>query len=108
MSTSTTQNQQHQGSVKSYVTGLILSLVLTAIPFSMVMSGTFSKVVVVAAISVMALLQVILQLTLFMHLNLKTKEGRESGGSLFFTAVTITLIIGGSVWIMHHLHINLM
>ncbi|GGE76896.1 cytochrome o ubiquinol oxidase subunit IV [Streptosporangium jomthongense] len=108
MSTSTTHDQQGHGSLRSYITGLLLSIILTAIPFGMVMAGSFSKTVTVIAISVMAILQIILQLTLFMHMNLKTREGRDSGSFLFFAVVTLTLVVGGSVWIMYNLHINLM
>jgi cytochrome o ubiquinol oxidase operon protein cyoD len=108
MSTSTTHDQQNHGSIKAYVTGLLLSVILTIIPFAMVMAGDFSDTFVIIAISVMAGIQVMLQLTLFMHLNLKTREGRDSGAFMFFTVVILTLVVGGSLWIMYHLHLNLM
>ncbi|MED5458963.1 MAG: cytochrome o ubiquinol oxidase subunit IV, partial [Pseudomonadota bacterium] len=41
MSHSSSSTSSH-GSVKSYVTGLLLSLVLTVIPFAVVMSGALS------------------------------------------------------------------
>ena len=37
------QNEQSHGSVKDYLIGFVLSVVLTAIPFWAVMSGSFSK-----------------------------------------------------------------
>jgi cytochrome o ubiquinol oxidase operon protein cyoD len=42
MSHSTGYRRFH-GSVKSYMTGFILSIILTVIPFWMVMSGCFSR-----------------------------------------------------------------
>lgn len=108
MSTSVDHDSHNHGSTKSYIIGLILSLVLTIIPFGMVMKGDFNETFVVIAIAVMAVFQVLLQLILFMHLNLKTEEGRDSGSFVFFTAVILTLVIGGSLWIMYHLNINLM
>ncbi|MCK7549575.1 cytochrome o ubiquinol oxidase subunit IV [Marinobacter koreensis] len=108
MSTSTSHDGGSHGSVKSYVMGLILSIVLTVIPFGMVMKGGFDETTVIVTIVIMAVLQVLLQLILFMHMNLKTQEGRDSGSFVFFTAVILTLIIGGTVWIMYHLNINLM
>ncbi|EMP57093.1 cytochrome C oxidase subunit IV [Marinobacter santoriniensis NKSG1] len=108
MSTSTSHDGGSHGSVKSYVMGLILSIVLTVIPFGMVMNGGFDETAVIVTIVIMAVLQVLLQLILFMHMNLKTQEGRDSGSFVFFTAVILTLIIGGTVWIMYHLNINLM
>lgn len=108
MSTSTAHDSASHGSVKSYVTGLILSIVLTLIPFGMVMQGGFGKTTVVVTISILAVLQVLVQLILFMHMNLKTQEGRESGSFVFFTALILALVIGGSVWILYHLNLNLM
>ncbi|MEC7729618.1 MAG: cytochrome o ubiquinol oxidase subunit IV [Pseudomonadota bacterium] len=108
MSTSTSHDSGNHGSVKSYITGLILSIVLTLIPFGMVMQGGFDKTTVVVTISILAVLQVLVQLILFMHMNLKTQEGRESGSFVFFTALILALVIGGSVWILYHLNLNLM
>jgi cytochrome o ubiquinol oxidase operon protein cyoD len=87
MDTSATHNRQNHGSVKSYITGLLLSVILTVIPFGLVMAGTFSKTFVVITIAVMAAIQIMLQLTLFMHLNLRTREGRDSGSFMFFTGL---------------------
>ncbi|WP_336368015.1 cytochrome o ubiquinol oxidase subunit IV [Marinobacter sp. C2H3] len=108
MSTSTSHDGGSHGSVKSYIWGLIFSIILTVIPFGMVMKGGFSEGVLVVAITIMAILQVLLQLILFMHMNLKTQEGRDSGSFVFFTALILALVIGGSVWIMYHLNVNLM
>lgn len=108
MSTSTAHDSHNHGSTKSYIIGLILSLVLTIIPFGMVMKGGFDETFVVIAIAILAVCQVLIQLILFMHLNLKTEEGRDSGSFVFFTAVILTLVIGGSLWIMYHLNVNLM
>ncbi|ODC03529.1 cytochrome o ubiquinol oxidase subunit IV [Terasakiispira papahanaumokuakeensis] len=95
------------GSVKSYVTGLILSIILTAIPFWAVMAGDFSTLATVGVIVVTALLQVLVQLVMFMHLN-----GKAEGGwnliSFVFTAAIVVIIIGGSLWIMYHLHLSMM
>jgi len=40
------------GSVKTYMTGFILSIILTVIPFWMVMNGSASKPVILGAIVV--------------------------------------------------------
>ncbi|NWO09290.1 cytochrome o ubiquinol oxidase subunit IV [Chromohalobacter salexigens] len=97
----------NHGSVKSYVIGLIFSLVLTIIPFWMVMSGGFSNMAVVVTISIMAILQVLVQLIMFMHLDFKTEEGWNVG-SFAFTALILAILVGGSLWIMQNLHANMM
>lgn len=95
------------GSVKSYVIGLILSIVLTLVAFGVVMMGGFSTLTTVVTIVVMAVLQILVQLVMFMHMNAKSDEGWNLT-SFVFTIVILGLIVGGSLWIMHHLHQNMM
>ncbi|GGX92240.1 cytochrome o ubiquinol oxidase subunit IV [Litchfieldella qijiaojingensis] len=95
------------GSVKSYVMGLILSIVLTVIPFAVVMSGALSTMAMVAVIVVTATLQILVQLIMFMHMNTKSDEGWNFL-SFVFTVTILVLVVGGSLWIMHHLHLNTM
>ncbi len=102
---SSSQPSSH-GSVKSYVTGLILSLVLTVIPFGAVMLGSFSMPVNVGIIVITAILQILVQLVMFMHLDFKTEEGWNML-SFVFTVSILALVVGGSLWIMQHLHLNM-
>ena len=69
MSHSSSSTSSH-GSVKSYVTGLLLSLVLTVIPFAVVMSGALSTATTVVVIAITAVLQILVQLVMFMHMNM--------------------------------------
>lgn len=107
MSGQASHAEHSHGSVKSYVIGLILSIVLTIIPFGMVMSGGFETMTVVVTISIMAILQVLVQLLMFMHLDFKTEEGWNAG-SFIFTALILIILVGGSLWIMQNLHANMM
>jgi len=101
-------HEEHShGSVKSYVTGLILSIVLTIIPFWAVMSGSFDTGATVIIIVATAVAQLLVQLVLFMHMSTKTDEGWNVM-SFVFTVAILVLVIGGSLWIMHHLHLNTM
>ncbi|MGQ7247924.1 cytochrome o ubiquinol oxidase subunit IV [Halomonas sp. V046] len=101
-------HEEHShGSVKSYVTGLILSIVLTIIPFWAVMSGSFDTGATVIIIVATAVAQLLVQLVLFMHMSTKADEGWNVM-SFVFTVTILVLVIGGSLWIMHHLHLNTM
>ncbi|MGO2241092.1 MAG: cytochrome o ubiquinol oxidase subunit IV [Halomonas sp.] len=104
---SSSSHSSDHGSVKSYVTGLVLSLVLTIIPFGAVMLGSFSMPMNVGIIVVTAILQVLVQLVMFMHLNFKSEDGWNML-SFVFTVAILVLVIGGSLWIMQHLHLNMM
>ncbi|WP_136247803.1 cytochrome o ubiquinol oxidase subunit IV [Halomonas borealis] len=99
--------EHSHGSVKSYVIGLILSIVLTIIPFGVVMTGSFSTAVTLLIIVATAVAQVLVQLILFMHMSTKTDEGWNVT-SFVFTVAILVLVIGGSLWIMHNLHLNMM
>jgi cytochrome o ubiquinol oxidase operon protein cyoD len=89
------------------VTGLILSLILTIIPFGVVMSGTLSVLTTVTVVAVTAVLQILVQLVMFMHMNTKADEGWNVM-SFVFTLTILVLVVGGSLWIMQHLHLNMM
>lgn len=95
------------GSVKTYVTGLILSLVLTVIPFAAVMSGAFETGTTVLIVVAMAVAQILVQLVMFMHMNTHSDEGWNLT-SFIFTLTILALVVGGSLWIMHHLQLNMM
>ncbi|MDI4638220.1 MULTISPECIES: cytochrome o ubiquinol oxidase subunit IV [Halomonadaceae] len=107
MSDSHASHDHSHGSVKSYVIGLILSIVLTIIPFGAVMAGSFDTAVTLLIIVTTAVAQVLVQLVLFMHMNTKADEGWNFM-SFVFTVAILVLVIGGSLWIMKNLHLNMM
>lgn len=95
------------GSVKSYSIGFILSVILTAIPFGVVMSGSFPTSTSVPICVAAAVVQIVVHLVYFLHMN------RESSRSwnfvaFAFTVVVVAILIAGSMWIMYHLDQNMM
>ena len=88
------------GSVKSYLVGFVLSVILTAIPFWMVMSGGFSKSAATLGIFLFAVVQIVVHLKYFLHLNFTTSEGKVNSFSFLFTAFVIVLLVGLSIWII--------
>lgn len=95
------------GSVKSYLIGFILSIILTVIPFAMVMNGTASHSTILAVVVGMAVIQVIVHLVYFLHMNTSSEE-RWNLLALLFTAMIIGIVVVGSLWIMYNLNINMM
>ncbi|WP_028534490.1 cytochrome o ubiquinol oxidase subunit IV [Paludibacterium yongneupense] len=87
------------GSVRSYATGFVLSLILTVIPFWMVMSGHFDRHTTTISIFAFAVAQILVHLKAFLHLNF-TREGRINSFSFMFTALVIVLLVGLSIWIL--------
>jgi cytochrome o ubiquinol oxidase operon protein cyoD len=96
------------GSRRTYWLGFLLSVVLTAGPFWLVMTHAIADSHVVAAlIIVAAFVQILVHTFCFLHLNPRA-EGGWTLMAYAFTAVVVVICIGGSLWIMHHLAQNMM
>jgi len=95
------------GSVKEYLGGLLLSLVLTAIPFGIVMSGAVSGPLAIGIILLCAVGQVLVQLVFFLHMN-GSSEQIWNTSSAIFVVVLVAILIVGSIWIMAHLNHNML
>ena len=64
------------GSMKSYAIGFILSVILTAIPFWLVMHKVFDKSSTTAAVILaFAAVQVVVHMVYFLHMNGKSEGG---------------------------------
>lgn len=96
-----------QSSVKSYMIGFFLSIILTAIPFWMVMGGHASQQLTLGVILICAVVQIIVHLRYFLHLDTKSEEGWNMI-SILFTAIVILIIVVASLWIMWNLNTNMM
>lgn len=94
------------GSVKEYVIGLILSIVLTAIPFGMVMSGN-SGAITLGIILLCLVAQVFVQLVFFLHMNGSSDQFWNTTSGIF-VALIILIVVLGSIWIMNHLNHNML
>ena len=93
---------------KEYNTGFILSVILTAIPFGLVMSGAIENPDV-AAMVVMGFgaVQIIVHMVYFLHMNRKA-QGGWTFLAFVFTAILLAITLVGSLWVMYHLNYNLM
>ena len=96
-----------RGSLRSYLTGFVLALILTAMPFALVMSGTLSPAATIAAIFVAGIVQIVVHLHYFLHLD-TTSAARWNVAALVFTILILTLFVGGSLWIMWTLNYRMM
>lgn len=95
------------GSKKEYVTGLILSFVLTIIPFGMVMSGVFSPSIAIATILICAVAQLLVQMVYFLHMNASSEQSWNLMTGIY-SLITVVFLIIGSMWIFDHLHHNVL
>ena len=97
----------NRGSLQSYLTGFVLALILTAIPFAMVMSGAWSAAAALAGIFTAGLVQILVHLHYFLHLD-TSSAARWNVLALVFTLLIMLLFVGGSLWIMFNLYYRMM
>ncbi|MDB5505179.1 MAG: cytochrome oxidase [Tardiphaga sp.] len=96
------------GTRRDYMIGFGLSVLLTAIPFWLVMSGTIqSKQVTAFLVMGFALAQIVVHMVYFLHMNSKS-EGGWTVMAMIFTVVIIVITLSGSLWVMYHLNTNMM
>ena len=101
-------NGAGHGSFKFYMIGFLLSVVLTLIPFGIVMGNVFeSALPAVFIIFTLGAAQMLVHLYYFMHVSVRVEEGWQAM-SLIFTVLLVVIIMAGSIWIMFHLDANMM
>jgi cytochrome o ubiquinol oxidase operon protein cyoD len=95
------------GSVKSYVVGFALSVLLTAIPFGLVMFHVAPANLVVPLCIGLGIVQIVVHLVYFLHMNGSSSQSWNMAAFLF-TLVVVSILVVGSLWVMYHLNANMM
>lgn len=98
---------QETGAFKSYLTGFLLSILLTLVAYFIVVEHVFSSRILIYTIIGLGIVQMLIQLLFFLHLGQEPKPYWNC--QLFLFMITILLIIViGSLWIMENLRYNVM
>jgi cytochrome o ubiquinol oxidase operon protein cyoD len=103
----TAHSGESHGSFGSYTAGFILSVLLTAAAFGIIMTGSLTGHSALLAIAGLAFVQIIVHLVFFLHMNTSSAE-RWNIMAFGFTVLTAVILIGGSLWIMHNVSMNMM
>jgi len=100
-------NEPHS-TFSGYMTGFVLSIVLTAIPFWLVMAKVIAdRNVAVLVLGGFAVVQILVHMVYFLHMNGKI-EGGWTMLSTIFTVVFVAIAIAGTLWVMFHMNTNMM
>ncbi|HWU63236.1 MAG TPA: cytochrome o ubiquinol oxidase subunit IV [Ensifer sp.] len=98
----------NHGTFGSYMTGFVLSVILTAIPFWLVMGDVIAdKQVTAVLVMGLGLVQIIVHMIFFLHMDTKS-EGGWNMMALLFTVVLVLITLSGSLWVMHNLNTYMM
>lgn len=90
------------GSVKSYVSGFVISVILTIMAFLIVSNELASGSALLSMILGLAVIQLFVQAIFFLHLGKESKP-RWNLQLFVFMVATVIIIVGGSLWIMANL-----
>ena len=96
------------GSLYDYVVGFVLSVILTAIPFWLVMGKVIDDKTTLSLILLgIGAVQIVVHMVYFLHMSPKSEDGWNLM-ALAFTLVLVVITMAGSMWVMFHLNTNMM
>lgn len=91
-----------------YVTGFILAVILTVIPFWLVMGDVIQdRATAVMVLGLFAIVQVFVHMYFFLHMNGKMQGGWTMMATIF-AVVFVAITLAGTLWVMFHMNTNMM
>lgn len=94
------------GSLATYSIGFAASIILTLLAYFSVTLKWLSGSGLMYGIMALAVLQLLVQLYFFLHLNHEERP-RWNQLALSFMVVIMVILVAGTLWIMHHLNYNM-
>ena len=98
----------HGNKKQHFVVGSVLAIVLTVVPFWLVMTGALhSQGATALTIFICAMVQIVVHVFYFLHVDARSEDGWTLMATIF-TGIIVVLTIVGSIWVMYHLDTNMM
>jgi cytochrome o ubiquinol oxidase operon protein cyoD len=102
-----THDGREHGSLRGYLVGYLVAALLTIGSFLAAQTQALTPSSVTAAITVLAIAQMLVHLIFFLHIS--TSPNQRTNILAFAVALLIvSMIVAGSLWIMSHLESNMM
>lgn len=95
------QRMEYRRELRSYLVGFGLAIVLSAIAFGCVAWDGWTRATDLWVIAVTAIVQMIVHLRYFLHINL-SKSKRDDLQLILFSILVIILMVGGTIWILEN------
>jgi cytochrome o ubiquinol oxidase subunit IV len=93
--------------LRGYQMGFALAAVLTIVPFALVATGAWSTIAALWAIGVLGLVQIVVHVRFFLHVDL-SRDKREELYLLAFSGALLMLMIAGMLWILFNMYARMM
>lgn len=102
------EDDGNHGTFRDYSIGFVLSVILTVIPFWIVMADVFESSRTTSFVILgFAVVQIVVHMVYFLHMNARS-EGGWNMLALIFTIVIVVITLAGSLWVMYHMNTNMM
>ncbi|MGZ2746009.1 cytochrome o ubiquinol oxidase subunit IV [Burkholderia stagnalis] len=95
------------GTARGYMVGFVLSVLLTAASFGLVMGGMLAPKAAIITLAVLAFVQIVVHLVCFLHMNTSSSQ-RWNVMAFSYTVLTALILIFGTLWVMHNVSMNMM
>jgi cytochrome o ubiquinol oxidase operon protein cyoD len=101
------QKESYNKSVIRYCVGAVISSLITGFVYIVVMNEWVNgALLMVAVIMGLAALQLVVQLYFFLHIT-EGEKPRWKLHAFWFSAMMITIVVAGSIWVMKNLDYNM-
>lgn len=100
------QYEAGRQAMRSYVTGFVISIIFTLIPYFIVVNHMFGASSLVYAAVLFGLAQLLVQVVFFLHLHKKSKP-HWNLIVFIFTLLIVAIFVVGSLWVMYNLNYNM-
>jgi cytochrome o ubiquinol oxidase subunit IV len=101
-----TKESANQRTLKSYIMGFVWSIVLTLIPYFLIVYHILSGYVIVTVLLICAMAQLFVQMYFFLHMKGESKQRLNLVIFISFFGI-ILIVVVASIWIMQHLNYNM-
>ncbi|NIE80471.1 cytochrome o ubiquinol oxidase subunit IV [Asaia sp. As-1742] len=91
--------QERRQELHGYIIGLVLALLLSAIPFVGVMLGLLPRPSLIWIIALLGLAQVVVHFRFFLHIDL-SRSHRDDLQLVLFSLLIVILMVGGTLWVL--------
>ena len=88
--------------LRAYIIGFVLAVILTVLSFGLALTQLPGTVGTYIGIAVLAIVQIIVHLRFFLHIDL-SRQKREDLQLILFAVLIIVIVVGGTLWILGNL-----
>ncbi|HTW71981.1 MAG TPA: cytochrome C oxidase subunit IV family protein [Acetobacteraceae bacterium] len=99
--------EAYRHDLRGYQMGFALAAILTIVPFALVATGALPAMAVLWAIGVLGLMQIVVHVRFFLHVDL-SREKREELYLMAFSGSLLVVMIAGMLWILFNMYARMM